>query len=74
MLTAPRHLQAMAHNSLRPTAPNPTAPTHSQSMLRDGQKDTPCSRLHTWLARVQAALECAERRITENFRVPPHGG
>lgn len=31
-------------------------------------------RLCTWLARLHAALARAERRITENFRVPPHGG
>ncbi|MDR2327290.1 MAG: hypothetical protein LBE51_18060 [Acidovorax sp.] len=27
-----------------------------------------------WLARVHAALLRAEQRISENFRVPPHGG
>lgn len=31
-------------------------------------------RLRTWLARLQAALARAQQRITENFRVPPHGG
>ena len=27
-----------------------------------------------WLKRAAAALVRAEERITENFRVPPHGG
>lgn len=31
-------------------------------------------RLPPWLARTRAALLRAERRITANFRVPPHGG
>lgn len=50
-------------------------PRHSQPMAHD---DTPPptlpGRLRTWLARLQAALARAERHITENFRVPPHGG
>lgn len=27
-----------------------------------------------WLRKLGAALARAERRITDNFRVPPHGG
>ncbi|WP_370680278.1 hypothetical protein [Comamonas sp. GB3 AK4-5] len=30
--------------------------------------------LCAWLARARAALLRAEQRITENFRLPPHGG
>ena len=32
------------------------------------------SRLRQWLAAIRSALERAEKRITENFRVPPGGG
>lgn len=30
--------------------------------------------IQRWLQRAAAALARAEQRITENFRVPPHGG
>jgi hypothetical protein len=30
--------------------------------------------LRRWLRAMGAALARAERRLTENFRVPPHGG
>jgi len=30
--------------------------------------------IRRWLRRAAAALARAEQRITENFRVPPHGG
>jgi len=32
------------------------------------------SPIRRWLKRAAAALARAEQRITENFRVPPHGG
>lgn len=32
------------------------------------------NRLRAWLARAAAALARAEKRITDNFRVPPGGG
>lgn len=32
------------------------------------------ARLAGWLARLGAALERAERKIADNFRVPPGGG
>ena len=36
--------------------------------------DVPRSSWRAAFARLQGALQRAEQRITENFRVPPHGG
>lgn len=43
-----------------------------QSMHLEPEKA--CSLLRLWLNRAAVALERAERRITENFQVPPNGG
>lgn len=32
------------------------------------------SRLRRWFARMGAAMDRAEQRIVEDFKVPPHGG
>lgn len=68
---------------LKPPAPPPTvppapapAPTVSAAPTRAQSPDAPPAQAPPppWPQRLQSALQRAEQRILENFRVPPGGG
>lgn len=68
---------------LKPPAPSPTVPpapapvpTVSAAPTRAQSPDAPPAQVPrpAWPQRLQSALERAEQRILENFRVPSGGG
>jgi hypothetical protein len=51
-----------------------TDPAQHQALPADQTGADAGGPLRRWLGALGAALERAEQRITENFKVPPHGG
>ena len=66
MLKPPAHLPTVPPAPAPTVSTAPTAPTGAQS------PDAPPR--PAWPQRLQSALQRAEHRILENFRVPPGGG
>ncbi|ADV00088.1 hypothetical protein HF896_10990 [Alicycliphilus denitrificans] len=58
--------------------PDETKPTTTQDGPPQGvpaaARSREGGRIRQWLERVGLALERAEKRIMDGFRVPPHGG
>lgn len=66
-------------NEIHPTAPrdpaiNPAADVPPQGIHLGAEPQKANRLIRRWLMRAASALERAERRIIENFRVPPGGG
>lgn len=47
---------------------------HPDELKRQGAKRSIKNSLVRWLQKLSQVLERAEKRITENFRMPPGGG